>query len=118
MKPKYRFFDNFRYAREGFWEVFKSETSFKIEVVIIAILSVTALFLPFPMWAKAVLIVGMFPVIIAELLNSAIERVVDMYTKEYHPLAKYAKDAGAGAVMFSIAFSAGIWIAVILYFCS
>jgi diacylglycerol kinase (ATP) len=116
VKPKYGFFKNFKYAREGFAEVFKKETSFKLEIICFVILSFAAVFLPYPVWAKIVLVSGMLIPLIAELLNSAIERVVDMVTSEYNEQAKYAKDAAAAAVMISIFFSVSVWICVIVYF--
>jgi diacylglycerol kinase (ATP) len=116
MKPKYSFFKNFKYAREGLVEVFKKETSFKLEIFFFVILSVIAVCLPYPFWAKLILIGSMLLPLIAELLNSAVERVVDMVTSEYHELAKYAKDAAAAAVMLSLIFSGFVWTAVLFYF--
>ncbi|WP_456480649.1 diacylglycerol kinase [Nautilia sp.] len=116
MKPKYSFFKNFAYAREGFAEVFKKETSFKIEVFFFFFLGCIAFVLPYPLWAKIVLILSMLVPLTVELLNSAVERVVDMVTQEYHELAKYAKDAAAAAVMLSLFFSGGVWLCVIIYF--
>jgi diacylglycerol kinase (ATP) len=116
MKPEYKFLKNFAYARSGFWEVLKNETSFKLEIVFFVLLSLTALFLPYPFWAKTVLITVMLVPLIVELLNSAIERTVDMVTSEYHELAKYAKDAAAAAVMLSLIFSASVWICIVVYF--
>ena len=49
-------------------------------------------------------------VLIIELVNSAIENVVDLVTKEIHPLAKSAKDIGSTAVMFSIILHVALWI--------
>ncbi len=118
MKPKYEFFKNFAYARAGFLEVLKSETSFKIEIVFFIIFLLIAFILPYPIWAKILLVASMLVPLIVELLNSAIERVVDMVTSEYHELAKYAKDAAAAAVMFSLIFSAAVWIGFIVYFWS
>ncbi|WP_419671681.1 diacylglycerol kinase [Aliarcobacter butzleri] len=51
---------------------------------------------------KLILLVTGILVLIIELVNSAIENVVDLVTKEIHPLAKNAKDIGSTAVMFSI----------------
>jgi len=116
MKPKYSFFKNFAYARAGFKEVFRSEKSFRLEIIYFVLLSIIALFLPYPVWAKIVLITSMLVPLIVELLNSAIERVVDMVTSEYNELAKYAKDAAAAAVMLSLIFSGFVWIGVIVYF--
>ena len=48
-------------------------------------------------WAILVLTIGL--VISCELINTAIEAVVDLVTEEYHPLAKVAKDTSAAAVL-------------------
>jgi diacylglycerol kinase (ATP) len=116
MKPKYSFFKNFSYAREGFVEVFKKERAFQIEVFFVVLFSIVAFVLPYPLWAKIFLIASMSVVLFVELLNSAIERVVDMITDEYNELAKYAKDAAAAAVMISIFFSVLVWVGFIIYF--
>lgn len=50
-------------------------------------------------WLFVILMIAI--VICAELINSSIELCVDMYTKEYHPLAKIAKDVAASAVVLS-----------------
>ncbi|EKD26482.1 MAG: hypothetical protein ACD_79C01163G0001 [uncultured bacterium] len=50
-----------------------------------------------------------FIVLITELLNSGIEAVVDMFTKEYHELAKKAKDLGSAAVLLSLANLTIVW---------
>ncbi|ACM93310.1 diacylglycerol kinase [Nautilia profundicola AmH] len=116
MKPDYQFFKNFAYARAGLKEVFQKEKSFRLEVMFFVILSITALVLPYPVWAKIFLIASMLVPLIVELLNSAIERVVDMVTSEYNELAKYAKDAAAAAVMLSLTFSGVVWLGVVIYF--
>ena len=116
MKPEYQFFKNFSYARKGFLEVLKNETSFKLEIFFFIAFSLIAIFLPYPIWAKILLVASMLLPLMVELLNSAIERVVDMVTSEYHELAKYAKDAAAAAVMLSLIFSGCVWAGVIIYF--
>lgn len=45
--------------------------------------------------------ISIFVVILAEMLNTAIEATVDLFTEEYHPKAKIAKDVGAGAVVIA-----------------
>jgi undecaprenol kinase len=54
---------------------------------------------------------GMFAL---ELVNTAIERLVDLVTAEYHPLAKQAKDLAAGAVLVYAILSVGIGIVIFL----
>ena len=112
-QPRYTFFKNARYATEGLKEIFATETSFKIEAVLIAAVWILLLFLPIAWWAKAILGLSPLLILITEALNSAIERVVDLVTKEHHPLAKQAKDAGSAAVFLAIVLTAGIWIATI-----
>jgi diacylglycerol kinase (ATP) len=47
------------------------------------------------------------------VINSAIERVVDLVTSDYHILAKQAKDAGATFVLLSLIFTGLIWLATL-----
>jgi diacylglycerol kinase (ATP) len=116
MKPEYQFFKNFKYAREGFLEVCKKEKSFKLQIGVFLLFTIIALLLNIPIWAKMFMIGSLVIPIIVELLNSSIERVVDLVTEDYHKLAKYAKDAAAAAVMVSFLFPFFIWGGVILYF--
>jgi len=108
-KPKYHLFKNTQYALEGFLHAIKTETSFKIEVIL-AFIVIPAIFLsPFELWMQMVLLCTYFLIMIVELLNSAVENVVDLVTKDIHPLAKSAKDIGATAVMFSIILHVSCW---------
>jgi diacylglycerol kinase (ATP) len=101
-KPKYTIFNNARYAVEGLIHAIKTETSFKIEVAFAFIFFPLIYFISFALVYKLVLIVTFIMILIVELLNSAVENVVDLVTKEKHPLAKAAKDIGATAVLFSV----------------
>jgi len=109
-KPKYHFFKNTQYALEGFIHAFKTETSFKIEFFLAFIVIPIIFITPFELWQQIVLLCTYFLIMIVELLNSAVENVVDLVTKEIHPLAKSAKDIGATAVMFSITLHVICWI--------
>ena len=72
-----------------------------------------SLFVDTSLESKMVLLATAFLVLIIELLNSAVENVVDLVTKEIHPLAKSAKDIGATAVMFSIVLHLLCWIIIL-----
>jgi diacylglycerol kinase (ATP) len=63
---------------------------------------------------KLILVITAFLVPIVELFNSAVENVVDLVTKEFHPLAKNAKDIGATAVLFSVVLHITCWIVILL----
>ena len=113
-KPKYTLFKNANYAIEGLIHAVKTETSFKIELLIAIVFFPLVYFLPFELIYKLVLIVTYFIILIAELLNSAIENTVDLVTKEIHPLAKSAKDIGATAVLFSVILHLTCWVLILV----
>lgn len=109
-QPKYHFFKNTRYALAGLRDVIANESSFKIELALFFILQLLVVFLPLSITEKMVLSASLFVPLIVEVLNSAIERVVDLVTIEHHELAKKAKDAGSAAVFLSITFVLMVWI--------
>ncbi len=113
-QPKYHFFKNTSYALAGLKDALSSEKSFRIEVVIIFCLEIGLLFLPMSLGHKMILALSLFLPLIAELINSSIERVVDLVTVEYHDLAKRAKDLGSAVVFMSISLTVCIW-ACLLY---
>ncbi len=112
-KPKYTLFKNTQYALAGLAEVTKHESSFKLQVLLFVVLSVVAWSLPIAFVYSAVLNIALFIPLLAELTNSAVERVVDLVTSEYHELAKRAKDAGAALVFVSLVTAGSIWIATL-----
>jgi diacylglycerol kinase (ATP) len=67
-------------------------------------------FLHVTLLEKIVLLASVVLVLIVELLNSAIEAVVDRVSLERHPLAGRAKDLGSAAVMLSIVFMLAAWV--------
>ena len=111
-KPKYTIFKNAKYAIDGLVHVIKTETSFKIELAFALLFFPIIYFLPFELIYKLVLLVTFVLILIIELVNSAIENVVDLVTKEKHPLAKASKDIGATAVLFSVLLHLLCWIII------
>ena len=111
-KPKYTLFKNASYAIDGLVHAIKTETSFKIELAIAVVFFPLVYFLPFELIYKLVLVVTYFMIMIAELLNSAVENVVDLVTTDIHPLAKAAKDIGATAVFFSVILHLSCWVII------
>jgi len=111
-KPKYTLFKNASYAIDGLLHAIKNETSFKLELVIALIIFPAIYFFPFTLMYKLVLVITYFLIMIAELLNSAVENVVDLVTTEIHPLAKAAKDIGATAVLFSVILHIICWLLI------
>ena len=93
-----KFFRSFRYAMEGILTAVNEQNfRFHLMSAIIVIIAGILTGLTTVEWSIIVLVI--FLVIGAELINTAIERVVDLASPEFHPIAKQAKDIAAGAVL-------------------
>ena len=113
-QPKYNFFKNTSYALKGLFDLIKTETSFKIELIITIILLPIVIFIDATLTNKALMFITLMGMILAETINSAIERVVDLVTLEHHEMAKRAKDVGSSIVFLSIFIFIITWTIVIL----
>lgn len=113
-KPKYTLFKNTRYALEGLREVSHNEKSFRLQIVLFVVGMILAWVLPISFVQSSILSVSMFIPIMAEMINSSVERTVDLVTFDHHELAKRAKDAGAALVFLSLSMLALIW-GLVLY---
>lgn len=102
------------YSLSGIGATLKHEMAFRIEVAAFVILLIAIALLPVGLLYKALVISSMLLVLIVELLNSAIEWVVDYISLERHPYAKKAKDMGSGAVMLALINSGLFWGLAIL----
>ncbi|MCF6299567.1 MAG: diacylglycerol kinase [Proteobacteria bacterium] len=104
----------FKWSIQGLKETFKHESSFRLEVYLFIILIPIAIWLsqePLQLW---MLMGSAFFVLIVEILNSAIEAVVDLVCGEKrHPLAARAKDMGSAAVFMSQLLFGFTWLIVI-----
>ncbi len=100
------------YALAGLSAAWHSEASFRQQLLAAAaaLLALSLLQPPLVWWALIVLVIGM--VLAAELLNTALERVIDRLHPEYHPMLKVAKDCAAGAVL-TLSITAA-WLFVLL----
>jgi len=98
-KKKITLMRSFYYAISGIISAFKSERNLRIHLTlsVLVVLLGWALSITRIEWLMIVLVIG--GMLCSELVNSAIERVVDLATEDYHPLAKQAKDIAAGAVL-------------------
>ena len=98
---------------DGFQAAWRSEYAFRQEVIVVLIATVVALLLPVSAFQKVLLISVLLLVLLVEIINSAIEAVVDRISLERHPLSKRAKDMGSAAVALSIMIAAMAWIVVL-----
>ena len=91
-----------------------SESAFRLEVSLAAVLIPLGLYLGTTGVERALLIGSVLLVLVVELLNSAIEATVDRISLEMHPLAKRAKDMGSAAVTIALGNVAAVWLLVLL----
>lgn len=113
-QPKYNFFKNTSYAIKGLIDLIKNESSFKIELIITLLLLPVIIFIDTTLTNKALMFVTLMGMILAETINSAIERVVDLVTLEHHDMAGRAKDVGSAIVFISIFIFVVTWLIVII----
>jgi diacylglycerol kinase (ATP) len=108
-----RIIDAAGYSWKGFRAAFKHEAAFRQELTLLLILTPIALWLGDNGIEYALLIGSMLLVLIVELLNSAVEAVVDRFGYEHHELAGRAKDIGSAAVFVALANVVLIWLFVL-----
>jgi diacylglycerol kinase (ATP) len=108
-----RIADATRNSVDGFRAAWETEHAFRQEVFVVGIGIVIALLLPVSAFQKVFLIAVLVFVVIVELLNSAIEAIVDRISLERNPLSKKAKDIGSAAVALAIGIAAMSWIVVL-----
>lgn len=102
------------YSIQGFQSAWKSEHAFRQELIVIAPAIVVALLLKVTALEKLLLIIVLLLVLMVELVNSAIEAIVDRVSLERHPLSKNAKDFGSAAVFLAVTIAAATWGVIVL----
>lgn len=108
-----RLIDATGYSARGLAATFRNEAAFRQELLLVAIM------LPLSFWLArspiewAILVIPLFVLLIVELLNSAVESVVDRIGAERHELSGRAKDMGSAAVLLSLLLIAAAWGAIV-----
>lgn len=98
-KPKRAFIGGFDHALDGIRLVVGTQRNMKFHVLVALAVVAAGIFLGISALEFAVLALTIATVFAAEIINTAIEAVVDIASPERHPLAKTAKDCAAGAVL-------------------
>lgn len=109
-----RLINAFRYSCAGLTAAFRHEAAFRQECVLAIILIPTALLSAADGVGKAMMVGSVLLVMVVELINSAIEAVVDRVSQARHPLAKRAKDISSAAVLLALLNLMAVWALVLL----
>lgn len=93
-----KFLRSFTYPIKGLKYAYRNEQNLAVDVAMALIVIIFGFLFRIEKYEWAILVLTIGLVIAFELINTAIEAVVDLVTEEYHPLAKVAKDTSAAAV--------------------
>lgn len=102
------------FSWQGLQAAFKNEAAFRLECALTIVLAPLGLFLGNSGIEKAVLVATLLLVLIVELLNSALEAVVDRFGGEQHELSGRAKDIGSAAVLLALLNVILVWSLVLV----
>ena len=100
-RSPFRAWQAFLWSMQGLRACWQVESSFRLEVYLFVVVAPLALWLGESGVERAVLLGSLMVVLIIEVLNSAVEAVVDRWGVEHHTLAGRAKDMGSAAVFLS-----------------
>ena len=103
----------FGHSLRGFCSAWRSEAAIRQETYVCLVLIPLSVFLPVSIVEHLLLILSLGLVLVVELLNSAIEAVVDRVGLEYHDLSKQAKDIGSAAVFAMLSLTTITWLVII-----
>ncbi|RJR13649.1 diacylglycerol kinase family protein [Candidatus Parcubacteria bacterium] len=97
---KFSIKQSFQFAFDGFLYALRTQRNLRIQLIAAIVVITLSTFLPMNMIEWAILFLLIALVIVAEILNTAIEKTIDLIVTEYNPLAKTIKDLSAAAVLF------------------
>ncbi|MGD8590070.1 MAG: diacylglycerol kinase [Chromatiales bacterium] len=103
-----------RWSMKGFRSTFRNEEAFRQEILLLLVLAPLGYWLGQTGVERALLIGSLFLVLIVELLNTAVETVVDRIGPEQHKLSGRAKDQGSAAVFLAVLLVILTWALVLL----
>ena len=102
------------YSRDGLASAWKHEAAFREEVLLAVVAIPLGLWLGQGGIEKALLVGSILLILIVELLNSAVEAVVDRVSGEHHELSKRAKDIGSAPVLITLLLAAAVWALILV----
>ena len=103
----------FGYSRQGFLYAWREEAAFRQEFCLAVAVIPAGFYLGRSGVERALLVWPMLQILVVELLNSAVEAVVDRSGMDRHPLAGMAKDMGSAAVLLSFALLGTVWLLIL-----
>jgi diacylglycerol kinase (ATP) len=109
------FFHAFKWSVDGLISAFRGESAFRQELILAGLLIPLGLYLGNGGVEKTLLVFPVLLLLVVELINTAIESVVDRIGTEKHELSKRAKDIGSAAVFLSVILLLIMWTLILTY---
>ncbi|HGF3736290.1 TPA: diacylglycerol kinase [Vibrio parahaemolyticus] len=109
-----RVMDATGYSIKGLKAAWTHEAAFRQELVLTLVLSISAFFLPVTTLERVFMISSLLLILIVELINSAVEAVVDRVSDDWHELSGRAKDIGSAAVFVALFLALFVWASFLL----
>jgi diacylglycerol kinase (ATP) len=103
-----------RLSLQGLAAAWRHEVPFRLELVAFVVLAPLAFLLGKSPEERALLVGSLLVVLVAELVNSALEATLDRISLEDHPLIGRAKDMGSAAVFVALVNAAAVWLLILL----
>lgn len=98
----------------GLCAAWRHEPSVRLELLLGVVLVPLAFLLPVSLDRSLMLVAALVPILVVELLNSAIEALADAVSEDYHPLIGRAKDIGSAAVLVTVLGAVVVWFAILV----
>jgi undecaprenol kinase len=109
-----KFLKSFRHAWRGLWDVARTEQSFRLQLCTSVLVLVCMMLFPLELWERILLVLLIVSVLVLEILNSILERLVDAVHPRLHPTVREIKDMMAGAVLLASLTAAIVGCVIIL----
>lgn len=103
-----------QYSLQGLRAAFRFESSFRLEVYLFMVLAPLALWLGNSGVERALMLGALVLVLVTELMNGAVEAIVDKTTPEFNELAGRSKDMGSAAVFLCMLNAIAVWALILL----
>lgn len=113
MKNK-TFLSSFKYALNGIKTVILEERNFRFDIIMTILVVIASFIFPLLKWERCVIYMLCALCLFAESMNSAMEKLVDLASPNFHPLAGQAKDIAAGASLICAFFAAIVGLYIFL----
>ena len=104
---------SFRHAFRGLLLAFRTERSFRLQIAAALVVIFFCFILPFRAWERALLLLATASVLVLELINSMVERLIDLVKPRMHLYVRDIKDLMAAAVLLASMFAAALGVLIL-----